>query len=101
MSEIKTWLGLFNYLKTLSDQQLMQRIQIIPPSTLDHEGVLAHGIAIGTVEQAFGDNKTRSSYDNHHHPEDIVLLTDGNPFGEDGAIAEDLMTGERIFPATR
>ena len=43
---------------------------------------------------------TRSSADNKHHPGQFVLTFDHNMYAEDGSVGVDLMTGERVFPAT-
>ena len=100
MHNIETWGDLLDVLRNMMPEQL-QKPQIIPPSCGSESGELGSVIAIGTVATMFNaDDPTRSSYDNGHHPEDVVLLTDMNQFGEDGAIAEDLLTGERIFPVS-
>jgi hypothetical protein len=105
IKEIETYRDLLAYLNTLGDLQLDQPIQVLDSCT--EEPVALKGIyAIGTVGDlcACGDGDefqpTRSTFDNDHHPESVVLLIDANPFGMDGAIAEDLMTGERIYPKT-
>jgi hypothetical protein len=105
IKDLETYRDLLTYLNTLGDAQLDQPIQVLDSST--EEPVALKVIhAIGTVGElcACGDGDefqpTRSVFDNDHHPESVVLLIDDNPFGRDGAIAEDLETGERIYPKT-
>ena len=47
---------------------------------------LQQGIVIGTVDDV-GLLYTRSVTDNRRHGQQLVIYTDGNPFGEDGAVA--------------
>ncbi|MBI3251313.1 MAG: hypothetical protein HYZ62_00195 [Candidatus Andersenbacteria bacterium] len=54
-------------------------------------------VAFGSLAYLEVD-KSRSSYDNEHHPDDIVLFLDMNAFGDDGSIGWDMMTGESVFP---
>lgn len=52
---------------------------------------------VSGVETGEEYQKTRSAFDNEHHSDHFVFLVDWNPFAEDGAIAFDLVTGERIY----
>jgi hypothetical protein len=90
--EIKTWGDVLLYLQSCSPEQLLKPPQVILPGS--DLGTL---IDINTIGFYFTEH-TRSTYDNKHHPEDIVFLSDTNMFAKDGAIAQDLLTGERIYP---
>ena len=75
---------LLKYLKTLNKKQLEQEVQVFRP--LNHPGVteLKPVVCIDTIENLELD-KARSSVDNKFHGEEIVIMYDHNPFGEDGA----------------
>lgn len=108
MKSIKIWKDILDFLQNLTVEQLSKEVQYIEGTTdYDKSIPLGSVIAIGTVEDMFKTEDeenndsiipTRSSYDNKHHPEDIVLLVDYNLFNEDGSFATDLITGEKIFP---
>lgn len=83
--EIETYADLKAALEAMTPEQLAQQIQVAKPTPMPLVE-LQVGLAIGTVAE-MGFYAVRSTYDNRYHPEDIVLLTDHNPFGEDGAIA--------------
>jgi hypothetical protein len=107
-SDIDTYRDLRDYLNRLTDAQLDQPVQILPhQSDCDRPHELWPGFAIGTVGHFCASDPddpptcwTRSTFDNDHHPESVVILVDGNFFNEDGSIGEDLITGERVFPGT-
>ena len=99
-----TWRQLREYLHGATDEQLDQEVQCTAGMN-DEPVPLSSGIAIGTVREMFhaAENElditfTRSPYDNKHHPEHLVLITDVNLFAEDGHIATDIFTGEKIWP---
>lgn len=85
LQEIKTYRDLLKALQKLTPGQLKQPIQIMPSSPFPIKE-LQPALAIGTIDklEVYG---SRSSIDNRYHPEEVVILADGNPFGEDGAIA--------------
>jgi hypothetical protein len=105
IGELETYRDLLAYLGTLGDTQLDQPIQVLD-SCSEEPVPLKVVHAIGMVGELCdcGDadppQPTRSTFDNDYHPGSVVLLADGNPFAPDGSIAEDLMTGERIYPKT-
>jgi hypothetical protein len=106
-STIYTYRDLHDYLGRMTDDQLDQRVQILPPLSHDRLYALGWVVAIGTVEYFCPFDpadpwpfRTRSIFDNDHHPESVVMLVAGNFFNEDGSIGEDLITGERLFPGT-
>ena len=86
MKELITYKDLLTYLKTLTDKQLKQPIQIADPSPITEEPVVMQsGIAIGTMKE-MEFYAARSVTNNAFNPNEIVILVDGNPFGEDGRI---------------
>lgn len=86
IEEIITYQDLLDALALLTNDQRAQPIQIADPPCNGKPTALARGIALGTVgEFEFGG--CRSSVDNKYHAKEIVLLIDGNPFGEDGAMS--------------
>jgi hypothetical protein len=86
--EIETYRDLLKALGELTDVQLAQRLQVIAPSPFSKKE-LEPVLAIGTIAGMELEG-ARSCYDNRYHAEDIVLLTDHNPFGENGAIAYEM-----------
>jgi hypothetical protein len=107
-SDIDTYRDLRDYLNQLTDAQLDQPVQILShQSDCDRPHELWSGFAIGTVGHFCASDpedsrpcRTRSTFDNDHHPESVVILADGNLFNEDGSMGEDLITGDRVFPGT-
>jgi hypothetical protein len=87
-----TYGDLFNYLKTLTEDQLKQTVQILSPTPIHGKATLLEpGIGINTVKNYCHDGKTdeiltdtRSIEDFAHHPEQIVILRDGPCFDEHG-----------------
>lgn len=88
---------------TMTDEQLDQQAQVMNP---DSEDVIPlHPIiSLKTVKELVSSpggeeelQRTRSSFDNEHHPEHFVFLMDLNMFAADGTIAFDLLSGERIY----
>lgn len=85
--EIRTWSDLKKALQQATDQQLAQPVQVVKGHpVLEYVYELQHGIVVGTVDDV-GLLYARSVTDNRRHGEHLVIYTDGNPFGEDGAIA--------------
>lgn len=111
MNEIKTWGDLLHELTKLSDAQLEQVAQIMPHQANGDASVpLGQIIALGTVgsfmapEGGFPDgyelqpgDMSRSSIDNQHYPDHVVLLTDANPFGPRGEAVHNLTEGTITF----
>lgn len=95
--ELNTYGDLLDYLKTLSFDKLNQPIQITRQGDLCLSDIitLLPGIAIGTVDdmEFFG---SRSVVDNQYHGEEIVILTDANLFGKDGALAYEHKDGKCV-----
>lgn len=86
-------------LDNLSDEQLDQQVQIMLPDPDGDKILPMHpGISFNTIKHFLDDQKTRSSVDNEHHEEDLIILVDWNMYADDGSIGFDLMTGERIMP---
>ena len=98
-----TWRELLEELLKLSEEELEQKIQVMPNNPDETVATpLLPAYAFGTVEELVGDPGdvgagVRSFYDNQHHPGDFILCVDRNHFGEDGAVATDLLSGRKIF----
>src|SRR5438067_1011325 len=99
--EIRTWEDLEKLIAQLTPEQKKQKVQIAASHPVDDYVIpLAQGIAFATVDE-FEFKYVRSIVDNRFHPEEFVILTDGNPHGEDGAIAYELgddMKKNSIYP---
>lgn len=96
MNDIKTYRDLLGALAGMTDEQLDQVAQIAPPM-IDDNAILNPIISLGTVkEYEFG--RCRSAADNKYHGDDVVLLTDSNPYRQDGAIAYDSLDIETANP---
>lgn len=80
--EIETYADLKEVLNKLLPQQLNQPMQVCPPALSSTERALLPVTAIGKI--ALMESTTRSSYDNQHHPDDVVIYTDVNPWPKDG-----------------
>lgn len=94
--KIRTWRDMLQALQACSEKQLDQPVQIAeshPVWEYVHE--LQQGIAFGTVG-ALELNYARSVTDNRMHDEHLVIYTDGNPFGEEGAIAYEYQPGKGL-----
>jgi hypothetical protein len=87
-TDIETYRDLLTYLQGLSDKQLDQKVQVAEPSPLEIQPLIPV-LAIGTVKQ-MGFYGCRSSIDNRYHGNEVVLLSDGSGFGEDGAVAYEM-----------
>ena len=88
-----TYRELLNDLLRMSDAELSQTVQVIPPGPSVPPVELCQAIEFGAVEQFFHCEPpvaTRSSDDNQHHPEQFVILTDWNPFSAGGDLAYEL-----------
>jgi len=93
-----TYGDLKNVVNRMTDLQLSRPVQVLPPHTDGDKPIELHAVLeVAAILVMCGQQQTRSSYDNQHHPEDIILLTDLNPFDPDGAIAEDLGKCEKIY----
>ena len=85
MKELESYADLLEYLKTLTPEQLKQKPQYAPSSAIASEILtMKPCIAIGTMDE-FEFFAARSSTNNKFNADEIVFLTDGNPFAEDGA----------------
>jgi hypothetical protein len=97
--EFDTYYSLLYFLASQPSEVLKQTPSCIGAEKNKAGEILLQPVfAIGTVAEMCGEEKTRGHVDWQHHPEQLVLLTDGHPFGEDGCIAHDLMTGMKIYP---
>lgn len=96
-----TYEELFQVLKSMTPKQRKQQIQIAVCSPDGDQPIPTMSVfAVGTVESLFDPIVgIRSHYDNRNHLQDVVLLADGNPYGEDNAIGMDLITGEKHYGA--
>lgn len=95
MSEhsIRTWADLLSALQKLTPEQLAQPAQTVLVEPSDDMVSECHPcIAIGTVDE-FEIEAIRSTRDNKRHGEEVVILLDYNPFGEDGCVAFKLERG--------
>lgn len=83
---IETYGDLLKYLQS-KPEILEQKIQIAPHNpNCDEVLALEPCFAIGTVDEMFEHSRyIRSSNDNSYNPDEVVILSDWNPFGEDGA----------------
>ena len=85
-----TYQDLYDFLATLTPEQLAQQVQLLEPSGNLSEPVrLDVVIAASTVaELCHMDNEvvleTRNALDFTHRPEQVVLLQDDCPFGKHG-----------------
>lgn len=84
---ITTYRELLAALQEASDEQLDLPIQCVNSHPVDeYVYELQQVICLGTVD-ALGLRYARSVTDNRRHGDELVLFSDGNPYGEDGAIA--------------
>lgn len=92
-------------LDKMTDKQLDQKAQVMVPQVNGDESIPLHPVigfnTVGVYVSADGVevDTTRNAVDNKHHSEQFVFLVDWNMFAEDGAIAFDLETGERLYGA--
>lgn len=87
MKELSTYQDLLAALQELSPEQLAQPVQVATCNGNCAKPVeLQPAIALGTVAQ-MEFFRARSSVDNKYHAEEVVVLFDANPYGEDGAVA--------------
>ena len=90
-----TYRKLKQALDFLTDEELDQPVQVMPNNPAGEPHVLQPVVAFATVRyfvtsEDGSSEETRSSYDNRHHPEDWVILSDENLFGEDGSVLSEL-----------
>jgi len=84
---VTTYRGLLEALQQASEEQLDLPIQCVKSHPVDeHVYALQQVICIGTVD-ALGLRYARSVTDNRRNRDELVLFSDGNPHGEDGAVA--------------
>ncbi len=86
MKEITTYGDLLAKLETMTEAELNQPVQIADPPNDCRPVELQQGIAIGTVGE-FEFEGSRSVIDNRYHADEVVILIDGNPHAEDGAVS--------------
>lgn len=85
--EIKTLGDLLTALQACDENQLKQPLQVCKGHPVDeHVHALQKGIVFGTLD-ALEIRYARSVVDNRRHGDDLVIYTDGNPFGKEGAKA--------------
>lgn len=90
LQEIETYEDLLKVLSELTPEQLKNKVQVMKPSCNDDEVLaLMPAIAIGTVDGA-EYRFVRSSVDNRRHGDEVIILTDYNGHGKNGAIAYEL-----------
>ena len=94
----RTWDDLAAKIAQMTPEQRQGRIQIVPPFC-DDSVVLAlqPGFCFGSIDE-LDLRYTRSSHDNKHHPEDFVLMVDGNGFTEDGVGLYVMGEGTDLLP---
>ncbi len=84
---ITTYRELLAALQKASEEQLDLPIQCVNSHPVDEYVYnLQQVICLGTVD-ALGLRYARSVIDNRRNGDELVLLSDGNPYGEDGAVA--------------
>ncbi len=84
---IRTYRDLLDALQSASEEQLDMPVQCADSRPVDEQvHVLKKAICLGTVDE-LSLRYARSVVDNRRNGEELVLFCDGNPFGEDGAIA--------------
>jgi hypothetical protein len=100
--DIDSWQDMKDFCNSLTPKQLAQPVETIPAN--DNTGPqpipLQPVIGAGTLK-GLGCEPCRSNYDNEDHRDQVVLLLDCNRNAEDGHIAQDLMTGRKIYPDKR
>lgn len=88
--KLKTYQDLLDFLKEASPQQLEQKVQVVKSHPVyEYVHPLEPAICVGTIDE-LGILYARSSVDNQRHGDELVLFTDGNGFGEDGATSYEL-----------
>lgn len=99
-----TYREILDILNAMSEEQLVQPAQVMVSQVDGDKDIsLNPVISFQTVGKLVSGEtgeeyqKTRSAFDNEHHPDHFVLLVDWNPFAEDGTIGFDLATGERFY----
>ena len=93
---VRTWGDLLLALQQLTVEQLQQPACIAPPFCYNADvAELQPTVCIGLVKDNL--DHTRGVKDNKHHPEQVVLFIDANPYDEDGCYAENLITGEKLY----
>lgn len=83
-----TYRELRDHLNSLTEEQLSQEVMALPSIGGEKVG-LQPVISIGTIEELCHvkgeiSTETRSTKDNEHHPEQVVILIDSSPFDEEG-----------------
>lgn len=85
--KIRTWEDLARAIAAMTPEERLQPVQCVNPTPNDNDvQECLPGIAFGTVAE-LQFYACRSSHNNKYCSSDFVLLVDGNPFAEDGAIA--------------
>jgi len=97
-----TYADLLEAMGHFTQAQLAQPVQVVLPNADgDTPDATMPLIAVDTVQNFFLPGPgVRTHYDDKNHLDDVILLVDYSGYGEDGSIATDLFTGEKIFPAT-
>ena len=85
-NEIRTYSDLRAALDKLTPKQLAQPIQVVKGSSIEEVSECMPVIGIDTVDN-WGYEFIRSAHNNQRCGNDVVLLIDGNPHAEDGAVA--------------
>lgn len=75
---------LLEQLKKLSPEELKQPVQFALPEPNGDKRVTLYGCYELGYASDFEGQGTRSVLDNEHHPEQVVIHSDQNPFSEDG-----------------
>lgn len=93
-SDVRTWRHLEKRIAELTERQKDQPIQVLKFNGGSRDvNPLLPGVAFATA-QCMQIQAARSTYDNKYHPDDLLLLVDGNKFSEDGAMTHRLKNGE-------
>ena len=87
MKEIETYMDLMSALLEMPADRLMQPIQCVKPHADEGKvNAMQPALAIGTIAE-FEFFHCRSTHINRYCGDDVVILMDANPFGEDGVVA--------------
>lgn len=96
--EIETWRDLRDKLNQLTEEQLNQRVQVVKSHPVEDFVIpLEPAIALATIDE-LELIYTRSSIDNRHHGDAVVLFTDSNPHAINGATAYEWHADGRETP---
>ncbi len=92
-TELLIYEDLYAAIGAMTPEQRQQRVQFAGSTLSDDIVRLQPVYAVGTVGE-FEFSDSRGAYHWSHDECAVVLLGDGHPFGDNGEVAYDLVTGE-------